>query len=269
MREIKMVVLDMDGTILDHTAEGQLLPISDAVKDAIRRLRQAGVVVSIATGRSHGFLQSYLSDLGVSDGYHVMCNGAATVDPQGNYIHLHSIAQGDYTAITQQFVQHQIPFASFDAQWSYCLPYTADAGYDPYRGECTTSLDVLSMPLVTKMLIGPCNFKQVATILEPYDVAFALANALGNEYVEVWPKTIHKGLSIEAIAKIYDISLANIMAIGDGANDKEMLMHVGFGVAMGNAKDDLKAVAKATTLSIGQDGVAHAVEKYVFKSEFL
>ena len=52
------------------------------------------------------------------------------------------------------------------------------------------------------------------------------------------------------------------MAFGDGGNDISMLRHAGIGVAMGNANDNVKAVADYVTTSVDEDGIAHALEQF-------
>ena len=53
------------------------------------------------------------------------------------------------------------------------------------------------------------------------------------------------------------------MAFGDGMNDLTMLEYAGIGVAMGNAKEELKEIAQYTTLSNDQDGIAYALERFL------
>lgn len=89
MREIKMVAMDMDGTILSHNDDG--VYISNSAKDAIRKLKEAGIKTAIATGRSYGLLKDLIVELGMEEDYHVMCNGAATLAPSGEFINLHGL----------------------------------------------------------------------------------------------------------------------------------------------------------------------------------
>ena len=58
-----------------------------------------------------------------------------------------------------------------------------------------------------------------------------------------------------------------MIAIGDGENDVEMLEFAGLGIAMENAKDDVKSFANDITTSNNHDGVANAIEKYILRGE--
>ena len=63
------------------------------------------------------------------------------------------------------------------------------------------------------------------------------------------------------------LDVSQIMAFGDGENDQTMIEAAGFGVAMGNAVDSLKAAADYVTLTNDEDGVAAAIEKFIFNKE--
>ena len=71
------------------------------------------------------------------------------------------------------------------------------------------------------------------------------------------------GKALEALCDSLGISLLQVMAIGDNANDFSMLERVGFPVAMGNAKEELKQIAKTVTTSNDEDGVAKAIYEYL------
>ena len=80
-------------------------------------------------------------------------------------------------------------------------------------------------------------------------------------YLEVIPRCINKGQGIEDICRVLNISADEVIAFGDAENDIPMLRKAGVGVAMGNAKDDVKAAADMVTLSNNEDGIAFALGK--------
>ena len=69
-----------------------------------------------------------------------------------------------------------------------------------------------------------------------------------------------------ALAQQLGIPLAHVMAIGDNNNDIEMLEAVGWGVAMGQAADNVQSIAQAVTTSNAEDGVARAIELYALRA---
>ena len=67
---------------------------------------------------------------------------------------------------------------------------------------------------------------------------------------------------IKKVLAYYDIDINEAMAFGDGGNDVEMLEAVKYGIAMGNANDNLKQIADFITLDVDNDGVAYALKQY-------
>jgi Cof subfamily protein (haloacid dehalogenase superfamily) len=80
-------------------------------------------------------------------------------------------------------------------------------------------------------------------------------------YCEVNPHGIHKARAVELVAKHVGLTLADVVAFGDGENDLTMIREAGVGVAMGNAVDSVKAVAKHVTTSNDDDGIAEALRE--------
>jgi Cof subfamily protein (haloacid dehalogenase superfamily) len=78
-------------------------------------------------------------------------------------------------------------------------------------------------------------------------------------------KSCSKATGLTALAQRLDISMDQVMAIGDGINDREMLQAAGWGVAMGHASKALKAVADAVTGNNSEDGAAQAIERYALR----
>ncbi|PRY10595.1 hypothetical protein CLV24_11314 [Pontibacter ummariensis] len=83
-------------------------------------------------------------------------------------------------------------------------------------------------------------------------------------YLELAPKTISKATALKLLLENrYGINLSEVMAFGDNYNDIDMLKAVGLGIAVGNAREEVKAVADEVTLKSIEDGVAVAIEKYL------
>lgn len=82
-------------------------------------------------------------------------------------------------------------------------------------------------------------------------------------YLELAPKQISKASALEAVLSTkYGIPMTDVIAFGDNYNDVDLLQSVGFGIAVNNAKPEVKAVAKEITLNSIDDGVAVSIEKY-------
>jgi hydroxymethylpyrimidine pyrophosphatase-like HAD family hydrolase len=74
---------------------------------------------------------------------------------------------------------------------------------------------------------------------------------------------VSKWDALHRLARQEGIASAEIMAVGDDENDLEMIRHAGLGVAMGNATETVKAVADFVTTSNAEDGLVHALRRFV------
>ena len=84
-------------------------------------------------------------------------------------------------------------------------------------------------------------------------------------YLEVVPLNVHKGLGVEAVAARYQLKKAEILGVGDGLNDLELLEASGMKVAMENGADALKQIADIIAPPHDQDGFARLLEALLRK----
>ncbi|QHI73157.1 HAD-IIB family hydrolase [Aminipila terrae] len=83
--------------------------------------------------------------------------------------------------------------------------------------------------------------------------------------IEIGGETTSKASALKVLCNKLEVSPECIMACGDSTNDEDMLKVAGLPVAMGNAKDSVKAMAKYITSTNDEDGVAAAIKKFAFK----
>jgi len=114
------------------------------------------------------------------------------------------------------------------------------------------------------MCMGPAD--QIETLIAAVDAACPGALHLyrsRSTYLEIAPRRISKATALQQLLhKQYAIPMTDVMAFGDNYNDIDLLQSVGLGIAVSNARDEVKAVAAEITESNIDDGVALAIEKY-------
>ena len=91
-----------------------------------------------------------------------------------------------------------------------------------------------------------------------YDSGFAL---------HLTDPNVNKGIGLSELAKLLDYNIENIMCIGDSENDIDFLHAAGFKVAVANACDGLKEIADYVCENKYGDGVAEAIDKFVFNEK--
>jgi HAD superfamily hydrolase (TIGR01484 family) len=84
----------------------------------------------------------------------------------------------------------------------------------------------------------------------------------GKNSGEIGPLGVDKGTAVDTVLRYYGIRTENSYAIGDGDNDRAMFSHCGYGIAMGNGDEELKAAADYVTDTVENDGIMKAFEHY-------
>jgi Cof subfamily protein (haloacid dehalogenase superfamily) len=267
VRTIKLVAVDIDGTLFNDHHE-----ITPRVAQAIQGARAQDVLIVPATGRCPSVTQAIMARLGiVAPG--VFLQGLLALDVDGTVFYEQTM--------TAQTVRQVVAFAkergltpliySGSRIIVEALTYYANL-LTPY-GE--PAPEVIVGPLesapdqfpVHKMLLldEPDRIARARLEITPVlDGQASITQALRFAF-EILPHGASKGAGLMHLLDALGIPPECTLAIGDGENDIEMLQMAGLGVAMGNAPDQLKAVADAVVATNEQDGVAEALERFVLK----
>jgi Cof subfamily protein (haloacid dehalogenase superfamily) len=86
------------------------------------------------------------------------------------------------------------------------------------------------------------------------------------DFIEINAKGVDKGNALKKYCELFSIGASEVLAFGDSYNDLTMIEYAGIGVAMGNAVDEVKAIADAVTLSNNEDGIGHFLNDFIWSS---
>ncbi|NWO00569.1 Cof-type HAD-IIB family hydrolase [Tetragenococcus halophilus] len=276
---IKAIAMDMDGTLLN---EGKT--ISSKTKAALLEAQRQGIKVILASGRPTPGLFKYAEELAMEeyDGIGLSFNGAHVLDYQTNEVlfeqplpletskaileHLKSfdvkpmICHQNYMYVNDVF-DNQIHFANEEIN---IIEYEARAG--GYKlCEINDLAGFCDFPLHKVLVAADPDYlkKHYQEMMRPFE---GQVSALFSApfYFEFTDLGITKAKAIAAVLPKLNVKKEELMAFGDGQNDQAMIEYAGIGVAMDNATTELKQVADKITLSNNEDGIAHALEKYLF-----
>lgn len=269
----KFAFLDLDGTIIDHNQV-----ISSKVKEAITTATANGHKVFIATGRSYPELYPFLFSLPFSG--LITANGAY-VEVGEQVLASHSIDQ-DGIAEWMDY------FRRSDASWLWqCRDhfYPSETFLDFFRlsgkseraasGDWSAYLEQI-MPYVTNGT--PSSAEKCVFYLSPeasssveeahslfgdrYMVIPGSVQVRAGEMVEVGVKGVNKGSAMLEVLNYFEANPAQALAIGDSANDFEMLQEAGIGITLEGGANKLLEMADWVAPSIAEDGVAVAFERF-------
>ena len=269
MRRVSLVITDVDGTLVTNAKVLTARAIA-----AVQRLHENGIGFSICSSRPPFGLRMMIQPLRLVlpfGGY----NAGAIVEPD----------LPDLTIVEQKlippdaareavviFQQHGIDCWVFAGnQWLIANPTGDHVDHETHTIQTPPTIvpafEESHFAAVGK-IVGPSNdHARVALVTELMQTALAgRANAARSQpyYCDVIPPGIDKGRLGELLGERLAVPQSEILVLGDMENDMEMFRKAGFAVAMGNATDEVKRAAQATTLSNEEDGFAVAIERYVF-----
>jgi Cof subfamily protein (haloacid dehalogenase superfamily) len=252
----KVVILDIDGTILPHGKT-----VSPATKLAIRQLREKNMKVVIATGRAPYFSESIIEELGVES--MVFFNGSY-VYHEGKEIYKNTIEKHvlQKVHLLSQDYQHPLTFlggTSFKAT-DISHPFIVEAyQHDPWKPELAPPQFWMDQDIYQLFLhCGMEEELEYQTRIPELDFRRWTSGA---RTCDVNLYQSNKAVGLTKLLEKLGIAPDEAVAFGDGLNDTEMLSMVGMGVAMGSARDEVKQAANMVTLSAEEDGVRYGLER--------
>lgn len=270
---IRLLALDVDGTLF--TDKGMITPASI---EAIKKAKQAGITVIIASGRDYDAIPwDQLTDVELP--YVVTTNGSAlyrTTDR--NCLYEECIPNAQAEKIFAYLLTKHVYMEVFMNGRGYVPQQLVDIAHELPLPEHIIQLilgkqnvlpDILAFVRDgAKIQKGTLNFVRLAdgTLQDREDVRIFLEQMGGLNIVnggfdnlEFNKAGVDKSLGIRHVCELLHIPMEQVAAIGDSENDIGMLRAAGLGIAMGNACEAAKEAADAVTLSNEQDGVAAAV----------
>ncbi len=263
----KLLVLDIDGTLTNSQGV-----IPQSTVDSIYMAQQQGVKVVIASGRpTHGITrvaeQLLLAEFG---GYILSFNGGRVVDyPSGETIYASTLSH-ELIPTLYELSKGRATIMSYDDNF-----VVSENPEDKYA---QIEIGILKMD-VRKVE----NFVEYVTfdpnkclIVGEPEVLVEIEEQINSRYgdvlsayrsyayfLEVVPPGVDKAVSIALMLEKLGISRDEVVAIGDGFNDKTMIEFAGLGVAMANAQPSVREVADFVTLSNDEDGVTEVINRFI------
>ncbi|MCA1029892.1 Cof-type HAD-IIB family hydrolase [Bacillus timonensis] len=254
MNSNKIVFFDIDGTLLDHQKN---LPRS--TKEAIHQLKQTGVHVAIATGRAPFMYKELREELGISS--YVSFNGQYVV-LNNEVIYKNPLSKNRLEHILNFSKDKKHPLVYLDHN-----TMRASEDNHHYIHESLGSLKFshpevdptyfLNNEIYQALLF--CTSEEEHEYLQAYDDLHFIR--WHDVSIDILPKGGSKAEGIKQMIQKLNIHVDNVVAFGDGLNDIEMIEFVGTGVAMGNAKEEIKNVANVVTKNVDDHGIIHGLEK--------
>ena len=261
-----LLVLDVDGTLLNDQKE-----ISPHNKATLLKVQQMGVHIVLASGRPNGGILPLAKELELDHygGYILSYNGAEIVNAEnGEILYEKRIDPKNLGYIDEKAKEYG--FAIFSYHQDYLFTDTPDNKYVQQEA-ALNKLRIVGVDSFSKGIdFNPCkcvlasdDVKGLAELENHWKKRLSGSlDLLHSEdyFLEIVPPSVDKGNTLGVLMEMLKIPKEEVIVIGDGVADVTMLQIAGMGIAMGNARDSVKACVDHTTLSNNMDGVAIAVE---------
>jgi Cof subfamily protein (haloacid dehalogenase superfamily) len=267
-QDIRLVLSDIDGTLV--TNDKVLTPAALA---AVGALRRAGIQFAITSSRPPRGLRMLVEPLGLVQPLAAV-NGGILVRPDLTVIKRHEI---DPAAARQAVAMME---ANGLDVWVYTAKrwFVRDAGAPHVAREqwilkfAPKVLAEFSDAQLTQAvkIVGvsdvPDHIAAAEAALQPAIAALATIVCSQTYFLDITSHLASKGAVVGTLAKLLNITTAQIATIGDGSNDVSMFEASGFSIAMGNGSDAVKARASAVTDSNENDGFAKAMNAFILRA---
>ncbi|MQW22636.1 MULTISPECIES: Cof-type HAD-IIB family hydrolase [unclassified Lactococcus] len=265
--EIKLIALDLDGTLLNAKKE-----VSKENIAAIKKAREKGVHVVITTGRPLLAIHHLLEELDMTgfDDFSITFNGGLIQRNTGEIVSKKTFSLDEARDIKEMTASLGLPCDLLSEGTVYMTPSALTSLY-PSLNKLLHFVPKDLSELGDDVIINKVVSCTEAAILDAKIPDFP--KAFYDKYeifksqaklVEFMPKGINKAYGLSKLIEILDLKPENVMAMGDEENDMAMIEWAGYGVAMGNAVDKLKAAAQIIADRTNEESaVAHVIEQYV------
>lgn len=251
---IKAVFLDIDGTLISFKTN----TIPESTHKAIQSLREKGIKVIVATGRSINSLH-HIRHI-TFDGF-ITFNGSYCITTEGKVMYKTFIDSSD--------IKNLVQYAE-DFPLSYSLMYEDKVEINDATPEVIGMYGHVNLPVPPvhdKENIDTDHVLQTNIFLEKEDENTFMEKVMPNSSASRWSPLFAdvnhggttKSTGIKHFCDYFGIAISETMSFGDGGNDIAMLKFTQIGVAMGNANDDVKEIANFITKDVDNHGIESAL----------
>jgi Cof subfamily protein (haloacid dehalogenase superfamily) len=274
----RVLALDADGTLLDPA--GELRP---AVQQAVAAAQQRDLRVVLCTGRRFRTARPLAQSLQLTAPL-IVHNGALVKEPaSGQTLHQTYIPTAVYQQALGHLRQLGVPMVYIDAFHEHVDILTEDMERaHPFQQKylqdnqvhcrIVPDIDTLSAygVIMTSIMADRASLHTLraritAALGQQVRVNVLINKNYQGSILEILHPTVSKWAALRWLTAQEGIAPAEIIAVGDDDNDLEMIRHAGLGIAMGNAREAVKAAANYVTGSNAEDGLVQAIEHFVLR----
>ena len=267
---IKLVAIDMDGTLLNSKKE-LLEETKQYFKDFHKK--ETDTLLVLCTGRPESGIRPYLKDLGYLEENHYIIsqNGANIYESRTGKRVMDAFLD---SAAIQKWIElgkkHGISVMGAGVDYYYCFDQEPtewmefDVKLVSGKLKRIPTKESLNTDFYKILLMGDEEQLNEFETFIPQEWRDEFYVVRSQKYlVEVLTKGVNKAFGLEKLAQKLNIQPSEIAAVGDAANDIEMLEYAGLAIAMGNASEEVKSISDILTDTNENNGVIKAIDNLI------
>jgi len=269
MSLIRCCVCDLDGTLLNSNDR-----INPGDREALRKMREQGCQIVIATGRTDLQIFEYIDELDI-EGPIIACNGGYIKNPKtGEEFRARMFEPGDIRELIDYCNKRGYDHLVYLKDHVYHVPgsqrilkfvnYNKTAKPEhrvPIRSLADADMEYIYNNTLKLLVIG--NPDRKAEIEKRFNSDGKFTAVMSGEgLIDIMPGNTSKGEGIEFLAAQLGIPMSQVAVFGDSPNDESMFRVAGIRVAMGNAEPEIKALASYITVTNDEEGISHALHHF-------
>ena len=256
---IKALFFDIDGTLVSFNTH----KVAQSTIDGLNIAKERGIKIFISTGRPLSFINKLGDIEHLIDGY-ITTNGSYNFMGK-SVISMHSIPKEEVLTLVNYLNKHEYPAILVGTD------NTAVINHKPIVDRIV--IDTLNITNIDFSITAETVLQQDILQITPFitqeqqdiimpQIPHCASERWHPEFIDTVNKQASKGKALSDIVAYNDLLISETMAFGDGGNDISMLLKAGVGVAMGNANDNIKAMANYVTSSADDDGIYKALKHF-------
>lgn len=275
MTGVRLICLDMDGTLLDD--DHATVPPRNV--RALRAAAERGALVAIASGRSWSLLEEVADQVGAV-GCAVLSNGASVLDVgTGEWLYRSCLPEETWRPLARLLLARRLPFEVYCEGENYIqgdrVEQVVSWALSPefaqvlrtvsqFPDDLNAALDGKAVEKIHIFHVPPQKRQELLDAVAACG-CLDVTSSFG-ENMELTATGVNKGSAVQALCAKLGLGPEQVMAFGDAGNDLELLRWAGWSFAMDNGSDEAKAAARYTTGTNREGGVGMAVEQYLLNT---
>ena len=239
LSDFKALLFDIDRTLTDTKRE-----ISPEIVAALNELSKKGFQTGVCSGRGTAAIKNNILPLFPKTSFHITTGGSQLIDSKGNIIWAHSIPSKNTEELRKYLDDRKMMAVFMKSDAQYTKEPILSKLKDHAWSIVAKDLSEMESDGVGSIYIPNLNDELINYIKNNNDLSFKyMTDNFGNTYIDVTARGVNKSVTLKKWSEHTGIPTEKIIGFGDCQNDMEFIKDCGFGVAMGNATQELKNIS--------------------------